>query len=156
MTKLTRVLTGAAVLAGSACGGDASGRGTESASVDTTAASAPAPPSKELTISGVMIGKRIGQNNLITEPTFQFAPQDTVYVSVGTTGVPDSAVLTALWHFQTGKTVDSTSRTIQPEGPENTEFHVAKPKGWPVGTYKVTIFADGDSVAARTFAVRKQ
>jgi hypothetical protein len=156
MTKLTRVLAGAAVLAGSACGGAASDRGTESASVDTTAAAAPAPPSKELAISGVMIGKRIGQNNLITEPTFQFAPQDTVYVSVGTTGVPDSAVLTALWQFQTGKTVDSTSRTIQPEGPENTEFHVANPKGWPVGTYKVTIFADGDSVEARTFAVRKQ
>ena len=157
MTKTTRILIGAAVVAGSACSGGGNDRaGAETASVDSAAAAAEAPPSKELAISGVMIGKQIGQNNLITEPTFQFAPQDTVYVSVGTTGVPDSAVLGAIWHYQTGKVVDSTTRTIQPEGPENTEFHVANPKGWPVGTYKVTIYADGDSVEARTFAVRKQ
>ena len=158
MTKLTGFLLGAAVVAGSACGsGGADRGGTETAAIDTTAAdTAPAPPSNELAISGVMIGKRIGQNNLITEPTFQFAPQDTVYVSVGTTGAPASADLTAVWKFQGGKTVDSTAQTIQPTGPTNTEFHVANPKGWPVGTYLVTIYADGDSVDARTFAVKKQ
>jgi hypothetical protein len=157
MTKMTRILIGMAVVSGSACGGGGADRGTETAAVDTTAPdTAPAPPADELAISGVMIGKRLGQNNLITEPTFQFAPQDTVYVSVGTTGAPDSANLTAVWQFQTGKTVDSTSQTIQPKGATNTEFHVANPKGWPVGTYKVTIYADGDSVEARTFAVKKQ
>jgi hypothetical protein len=155
MPKVARVLLGAAVLAASACGGgDADRSGTETAAADSAAA-APAPVSNELDVASVMIGKRIGENNLITEPTFQFAPADTVYVSVGTTGAPDSATLTAVWHFQTGKMVDSTSRTINPEGPSNTEFHVANPKGWPVGTYKVTIYADGDSVEARTFAVKK-
>ncbi|HYC30755.1 MAG TPA: hypothetical protein VEB59_00625 [Gemmatimonadales bacterium] len=157
MKKLTRTLVGAAVMAGSACGGGGSDRGTETAAIDTaTADTAPAPPPNELAIAGVMIGKRIGENNLITEPTFQFGPRDTVYVSVGTTGAPDSANLTAVWKFQGGKTVDSTVRTIEPEGATNTEFHVTNPKGWPVGTYLVTIYADGDSVAARTFAVKKQ
>ena len=158
MTKLTRVLAGAALVAGSACGGGGADRsGTETGAVDTTAAdTVPARPLNELAIASVMIGKRIGQNNLITEPTFQFAPQDTVYVSVGTTGVPESADLTAVWKFQGGKTVDSTVQTIQPKGPTNTEFHVSNPKGWPVGTYLVTIYADGDSVDARTFAVKKQ
>jgi hypothetical protein len=152
--KVARVLLGAAVIAASACGGGSGNReGTEAAAADSAAG--PAPVSKELDIASVMIGRRIGENNLVIEPTFQFAPSDTVYVSVGTTGVPDSAVLTAHWQFQTGKTVDSTSRTIQPKGAENTEFHVVNPKGWPVGTYKVTIYADGDSVDARTFAVKK-
>lgn len=154
MSRTTRILWGTALVAATACGGGNRSEGIETATADTAAA--PAPPSKDLEIAAVMIGKRIGQNNLITEPTFQFAPQDTVYVSVGTTGVPDSATLAAVWHFQSGKMVDSTARTIQPKGPENTEFHVANPKGWPVGTYKVTIYADGDSVDARTFAVRKQ
>lgn len=154
MSRTTRILWGTALVAAAACGGGNRSEGIETATADTAAA--PAPPSKDLEIAAVMIGKRIGQNNLITEPTFQFAPQDTVYVSVGTTGAPDSAALAAVWHFQTGKMVDSTARTIQPKGPENTEFHVANPKGWPVGTYKVTIYADGDSVDARTFAVRKQ
>jgi hypothetical protein len=156
MPKVARVLLGAAVVAASACGGGSTDRaGTETAAADSAAAAGPAPVPNELEIASVMIGKRIGENNLITEPTFQFAPADTVYVSVGTTGAPESATLTAVWHFQTGKTVDSTARTIQPEGLENTEFHVANPKGWPVGTYKVTIYADGDSVDARTFAVKK-
>ena len=154
MPKVARVLLGAAVVAASACGGGGNRAGTETGAADSAAAG-PAPVSKELDIASVMIGKRIGENNLVIEPTFQFAPTDTVYVSVSTTGVPDSAVLTALWQFQTGKTVDSAARTIQPKGAENTEFHVANPKGWPVGTYKVTIYADGDSVDARTFAVKK-
>ena len=63
-----------------------------------------------------MIGKRIGENKLITEPTFQFAPADTVYVSVSTEGMPESAELTAKWRFQTGQTVDSSTQTIRPTG----------------------------------------
>ena len=154
MPKVARVLVGASVIAALACGGGESNRAvSDSAAADSTAG--PAPVSNELAIASVMIGRRIGANNLVTEPTFQFAPADTVYVSVGTTGSPGSATLTALWQFQTGKTIDSTTRTIQPKGAENTEFHVANPKGWPVGTYKVTIYADGDSVDARTFAVKK-
>jgi hypothetical protein len=156
MPKAARVLVGTAVVAASACGGGGADRsGTETGAADSAAAAAPAPVSNELDIASVMIGKRIGENNLIIEPTFQFAPGDTVYVSVGTTGAPDSATLAAVWHFQSGKVVDSTSRTIQPDGPENTEFHIANPTGWPVGTYKVTIYADGDSVDARTFAVKQ-
>ncbi len=156
MPNVARVLLGAAVIAAAGCGGreeEERAAGTETGAADSVVA---APESRELEVASVMIGKRIGENNLITEPTFQFAPQDTVYVSVATTGVPDSASLMAVWQFQTGQTVDSTSRTIQPQGPENTEFHVSRPKGWQAGTYRVTIYADGDSVEARTFAVREQ
>ncbi|HUF35250.1 MAG TPA: hypothetical protein VMN37_04825 [Gemmatimonadales bacterium] len=157
MRHVAGVLLGAVVVAGAACGGreEEHTAGSETGAAAESVA-APAPESRELEVAGVMIGKRIGENNLITEPTFQFQPLDTVYVSIATTGVPDSASLAALWHFQTGRVVDSSARTIRPEGPENTEFHVFRPKGWPVGTYKVTIYADGDSVDARTFAVRDQ
>ena len=63
--------------------------------------------------------------------------------------------LTAIWHFQDGKVMDSTAKTIHPTGPEATEFHLANAKGFKQGTYKVTIYSDGDSVDARTFAVKK-
>ena len=103
-----------------------------------------------------MIGKRIGDNNLITEPTFQFAPNDTVYVSVSTTGVPDSATIATMWRFQTGEVLDSSRKTIKPEGEDVTEFHITSPaKGWRVGTYNVTVYADGDSVDSKNFAVKK-
>jgi hypothetical protein len=155
MQKIARIMVGATIMVLAGCGGQReSSAGTETGAADT--ATAPPPVSNELDVATVMIGKRIGENNLITEPTFQFAPQDTVYLSIGTTGQPDSAVLTTVWQFQTGQTIDSSSRTIKPQGAENTEFHVSRPKGWQVGTYKVTVYADGDSVDARTFAVRKQ
>jgi hypothetical protein len=157
MTHVARAFVAVALGVAFACQGrDAApaGAGTETASTDTAAATA-APVSKELKVTAVMIGKRIGDNKLITEPTFQFAPKDTIYVSISTEGQPESAELMAKWRFQTGQTVDSSSQTINPGGSENTEFHVSNPKGWPVGTYNVTIYANGDSVDSKNFAVKK-
>ena len=158
MHHVARVLLAASAVAAAACGGQDSARsGTETGTAATSRAadSAAAAAAEEFKVASVMIGKRVGESKMITEPTFQFAPTDTVYVSVGTTGKADSVNLAAIWHFQSGKVVDSTSQTISPDGPESNEFHVLNPKGWPVGTYKVTIYADGDSVDAKTFAVKK-
>jgi hypothetical protein len=153
MQHVARVLVAAGVVGCAACGGGGGERsGTETGAADTAAA--PVVPEK-FEVVNVMIGKRIGTNNLITEPTFQFAPADTVYVSVGTTGKSDGTNLVAVWHFQDGKMIDSTAKTVSPDGPENNEFHVSAPKGWKPGTYKVTIYSHGDSVDARTFAVKK-
>jgi len=157
MTHVARALIAVALVAAVACKGrDAAppDAGTETGATGTAPAADTA-VSKELTVAGVMIGKRIGENKLIIEPTFQFAPADTVYVSVSTEGMPESAELSAIWRFQTGQTVDSSTQTIKPQGKENTEFHISNPKGWPVGTYTVTIYANGDSVDAKNFAVKK-
>jgi len=157
MTHLARALTAVALVAAVACKGRDAARpdaGTETGATGTAPAADTA-VSKELKVSGVMIGKRIGENKLIIEPTFQFAPADTVYVSVSTEGKPDNADLSARWMFQNGKVVDSSAQSIKPEGKDNTEFHISNPKGWPIGTYNVTIYANGDSVDAKNFAVKK-
>jgi hypothetical protein len=157
MTHVARALTAVALLAAVACKGRDAARpdpGTETGATGTAPAADTA-VSKELKVAGVMIGKRIGENKLITEPTFQFAPADTIYVSVSTEGMPESADLLAIWRFQTGQTVDSSSQSIKPQGKDNTEFHISNPKGWPVGTYNVTIYANGDSVDSKNFAVKK-
>jgi hypothetical protein len=130
-------------------------QGAETAAADSAADTTPALPPGQLRVTNVMIGKRIGARNLITEPTFQFAPGDTVYLSVGTEGTPASATLSTKWVSQKGEVLDSSSQTINPKGPENTAFQVSRPKGWAVGVYKVEVFANGDSVDAKTFAVRK-
>jgi hypothetical protein len=156
MTHVARALTAVVLVAAVACKGrDTATPGTTNETGTTGAVAADTAVSKELTVAGVMIGKRLGENKLITEPTFQFAPADTIYVSVSTEGVPESAELSAIWRFQTGQTVDSSTQTIQPQGEENTEFHISNPKGWPVGTYNVTIYANGDSVDSKNFAVKK-
>jgi hypothetical protein len=146
---------GLAAVAG--CGGSGASRsqGSETAAADSAAAAKPAPPPDQLRVTVVMIGKKLGANNFMIEPTFQFAPSDTVFLSVGTEGTPASATLSTKWVSQKGEILDSSSQTIQPKGAENTAFRVARPKGWPVGVYKVTIFANGDSVDTKTFAVKK-
>jgi hypothetical protein len=111
--------------------------------------------SKTLKVTNVMIGKRIGQGNRVTEPTFQFDPVDTVYVSIGTVGSPETAVFKAHWTNQKGEVIDSSAQTIQPKGRENTEIHAFRAKGWAPGAYRITIYANGDSVDSKTFAVRK-
>lgn len=157
MTHVARALTAVALLAAVACKGrDTATPGTTNETGAAGTAGAPdTAVSKELTVAGVMIGRRLGENKLVIEPTFQFAPRDTIYVSVSTQGAPERAELSAIWRFQTGQTVDSSTQTIQPRGEENTEFHISNPKGWPVGTYNVTIYADGDSVDSKNFAVKK-
>jgi hypothetical protein len=111
--------------------------------------------SKTLNVTNVMIGKHIGEGDRVTEPTFQFDPVDTVYVSIGTVGSPDTATFQVRYTNQKGEVVDSSSKTIQPKGRENTELHAAKAKGWAPGAYRITIYANGDSVDSKTFAVRK-
>jgi hypothetical protein len=36
-----------------------------------------------------------------------------------------------------------------------TEFHITKPSGFPAGSYKVEVSADGTVVVTKDFAVKK-
>jgi hypothetical protein len=150
MTHL--LLTGAplATLAAlGACGGSDGDAATHTATADTTAAK-PA----ELQVSNVMIGKRIGAGKHVTEPTFQFAPADTVFVSVGTTGSTGADHLTAAWRSQTGEVVQQSSEPIPAAG-QNAAFQWSQPKGMKPGTYKVVLFLGNDSADTKVFVVKK-
>lgn len=140
-------------------GGETSKAGMAAAAARDSAARADSAraeeTSKTLKVTNVMIGKRIGEGSRVTEPTFQFEPVDTVYVSIGTVGSPDTAAFSAHWTNQKGEVIDSSTKTIKPKGRENTEIHAFRPKGWTPGAYRITIYADGDSVDSKTFAVRK-
>ena len=58
------------------------------------------------------------------------------------------------WTYGDGQLVNEQSQQIAPTGPSSSEFHIAKPDGWPAGTYKVEILADGTSVASKNFEVK--
>ena len=147
-----------AIVALAACGGG-NREGTETAAVDPAAraadSAARAATTGPLRLANVMIGKRLGSENRIAEPTFQFAPTDTVYVSVGLQGAPAEAQIGARWLAQGGKTLDSTTQPITAGEQGNKEFHLVPEKGWAPGTYMVMLSLNGDSAEAKTFAVRK-
>ena len=154
MSQITRTesaLIAAVTLVGG-CGGsdDAARMAAQKAAADSAAAASASAPRK---VSGVMIGSRIDSIGRVIEPTFQFAPKDTVYISVGTSGNSGATRLTAAWRYQSGEIVGQSTEQIRPG--ENTAFSLAKPKGLKPGTYKVVLFLGDDSVDTKVFAVKK-
>lgn len=125
---------------------------------DTPVAMAPmAPPAAS--VSTIETGKHLGPNKRVTEVTTSFAPRDTMYLAVVTDNSSPSTNLIAKWTFQTGQLVDSTMQVVARTDATNTaavtEFHVVKPKGWPVGKYKVEVWLDGVSAGTRDLDVKK-
>jgi hypothetical protein len=107
-------------------------------------------------VTGVTLGRSIGTDYTITDETTTFRPGDTIYASVRTEGAAPNALLTARWTYQDGQVVDETSRSIAPDGPETTEFHISKPDGWPAGDYEVVILLDGGEVDRQAFRVEAE
>lgn len=115
-------------------------------------AQAPAPA--PFRVTGVEIGNAIGADKRVTSPSDTLSPSDTIYASVASEGTAPSVTLTARWTYEDGQLVQETQQTIEPKGPETSEFHIEKPGGWPPGRYKVEILADGRPVGEREFEVR--
>ena len=117
-----------------------------------TPAPAPAPPA--FAVQTIEVGKGIGADKRVTAPTASFGRRDTIYVSVATEGAAPSKSISAKWTFQDGQVVKEQSEAIAPTGPAATEFHISKPKPWPVGKYKVEIAVDGAAAGSKDFEVK--
>jgi hypothetical protein len=113
-----------------------------------------APVAAPVAVASVDLGSAVGPDQKITTATTAFAPKDTIYAAVSTTGAAANAVLNAKWTYQDGQTVNESNQTIAPSGPAVTSFHISKPDGWPAGNYKVEISLNGQSVASKDFSVK--
>lgn len=144
----------AIMLLAGACGGSDEARRAESetGAADTASMAGSVAGTAQPRVSNVMIGRQVGPGNRITDPSFQFAPKDTVHVSVATEGT--TGTLTAAWRFQSGEILQQSSAPVPPAG-ENAAFHLSQPKGLKSGTYKVVLFLDDDSVDTKVFVVKK-
>ena len=118
------------------------------------AAPAPAPAPPAFAVQGIDVGKGLGADKKVTAPAPTFGRRDTIYVSVATEGAAPSKTISAKWTFQDGQVVKEQSETIAPTGPAATEFHISKPKPWPVGKYKVEIAVDGAPAGSKDFEVK--
>ena len=65
-----------------------------------------------------------------------------------------SKTISAKWTFQDGQVVKEQSETIAPTGPAATEFHISKPKPWPVGKDNVEIAVAGAPAGSNDFEVK--
>lgn len=120
----------------------------------TTAPTTSAPATTPLAVTSVNLGKSLGPDKRVTSESTQFGTNDTIYASVATTGSGTGGTLAARWTYQDGQVVDETTQSVAAAGPAVTEFHVSKPSGWPVGSYKVEVMLNGASVQSKEFRVQ--
>lgn len=147
------VLLGAALLVGLA----ACGKKEETPPPPTPAPPAPAaqaPAAAPFAVAAIDLGRQIGADKKVTEAVAVFSPADTIYASVSTTGASPSVALKARWTYEDGQVVNESTQSIAPTGTSVTEFHIAKPSGWPAGKYQVEISANGAVVGSKAFEVR--
>lgn len=121
-----------------------------------TPMTAPAPSTAPAGIQfrELRVGKAVNADKSVTTDMETFAPADTIYASVSTSGTGASTPVRAVWTFQDGQVVADDTQTLSGTGSDRTEFHISKPDGFPAGSYKVEIFIDGRSAMNRNFNVR--
>lgn len=108
------------------------------------------PAAEPVTVTSV----DLGNDEKVSAPTTSFAPKDTIYAAVKTTGSAPMATLAAKWSYQDGQTVSESSQPLAPNGASVTTFHISKADGWPAGNYKVEITLDGKPAATKEFSVK--
>lgn len=122
-------------------------------------AAVPAPMPAEapaaVTVTKFDLGNAVGTDMTIAAPSTVFKPTDTIYGAVATTGSAPTVAIKTKWSYQDGSVVNETTQILNPTGPAVTDFHIAKPDGWPVGKYKVEVFVDGKPAGATDFTVAK-
>lgn len=146
------LLLGTALLALTACG-----KKDAPPKADTTAMAPAPPPPQPLTIASVDLGKAIGADKKVGTPGLSFGTRDTIYASVTTTGVGDSANLAAKWSFvksdQTLVPVNETAQMVSGTG-STTEFHIDKKTAWPKGNYRVEVVLNNGVPVTKDFTIQ--
>ena len=104
-------------------------------------------------VSHIDMGRSLNADKTINDSTDSFKPNDTIYASIPTEGTAPTTTLKARWTYQDGQVVNESTQAIAPAGDARTEFHIAKPDGWPTGKYTLEIFVNGSSAATRDFDV---
>jgi hypothetical protein len=81
-------------------------------------------------------------------------PKDTIYLSVGTTGMAqDATLMLMVTSLADTATVVHDNKTISPTAPAVTEFHFSKPEGFKTGKYKAEIFLNGALADLKEFEI---
>jgi hypothetical protein len=107
-----------------------------------------------LRVASIQLGRSLNPDNTVASFTTRFAPADTVYVSVATTGV-GSGTISVRWKY-VDRVIDEPKKEVSVRIPAATEFHLQSPAGFPPGDYTAEVFLNGQSAGTRAFRVETQ
>jgi len=115
--------------------------------VIATAACSDAP----LALANIQTGRSLNQDGSVASISTQFKPNETIYVSVQTTGSAPGTI-GVQWKYQ-GRVIDEPTKQVDPSGPAATSFQLQNSARFPEGDYSVDIFINGQQVGSRNFRV---
>jgi len=104
-----------------------------------------------LQLANIQTGRSLNPDRSIASITTLFKPNETIYVSIQTTGEAPGSI-GVKWMYQ-GRVVDEPVKQVDYDGPASTEFHMQNSGGFPEGDYSVEIFINGQQVGSRSFKV---
>ncbi len=104
-----------------------------------------------LQVTSLQLGRSLNADGTVAGHATSFAPGDTVYVSVLTTGVGSGAI-GVRWKYA-GRVMGEPTKQVSYRDVAATEFHLQNVGGFPVGDYTVEAFLDKTAVGTRAFRV---
>ena len=109
--------------------------------------------SGHLRVTAIQLGRSLNPDKTVASFTTRFAPGDSVYLSVLTSGA-GSATISVRWTFL-GRVIDEPKKPVSQTTAAVTDFRLLSPTGFPEGDYTAEVFLDGHSAGTRTFRVEK-
>lgn len=107
-----------------------------------------------LRVTTIQLGRSVNADHTVSSFTTTFAPDDTVYLSVLTTGV-GTGTIAVRWTYA-GRVIDEPKKEVSYRIDAATEFRLQSSAGFPPGDYTAEVLLNGQSAGTRTFSVQKQ
>jgi hypothetical protein len=106
-----------------------------------------------LRVTTIQLGRSVNEDHTVASFTTTFAPDETVYLSVLTTGV-GSGTISARWKYGSA-VINEPKRDVNYRIDAVTDFKLQSGGGgFPTGDYSVEVFLNGQSAGTRTFSVQ--
>ena len=129
-------------------------RDAQRSSVDSAAGVAGSPSGNTLSLVDVETGRHVDANRKIADATDDFAPTDTVYASVHTSGKATAAPVMGRWTFEDGTVIDEKTDTVTTDADAYSAFFIVKPTGLPSGKYTIHVLVNGAEVQSKDVTVK--
>ena len=107
-----------------------------------------------LRVTSIQLGRSLNADNTIAAHTTTFKPDETIYLSVATSGA-GSGTMSVRWTYA-GHLVDEPKKPVSSRNIAVTEFHLKSGDGFPPGEYAAEVFLDGKPVGTERFKVENR
>ena len=104
-----------------------------------------------LALANIQTGRALNQDGSVASISTLFKPNETIYVSVQTTGEAPGTI-SVKWKYQ-GRVIDEPTKQVDYSGPASTAFQLQNSARFPEGDYSVDIIINGEQVGSRSFKV---